>query len=130
MNSSSSESDCPSSDKTTYTTDLATWTEASFELFMNFKKVRNCLSQNKIPAESESVQSDYIGQCPKDQILALVMAMESELDRLLQDLEHLSKVSQADYKKNHPRLLSQTATLNQLNQQAKNKLLLTTLSAT
>lgn len=130
MNGSSSEGHRHPVDRNAYTDDLAAWTEAAFDLFINFKKVRNCLRQNEITQESEPAQSDYIGQCPREQILTLVTVMQTELDTLLQELEQLSRVSQADYKQKHTRIITQTATLNQLNQQAKRKLLLTTLSAT
>lgn len=130
MNGSSSEGHHHSIDKNTYTDDLAAWTEASFDLFINFKKVRNCLIQNEIAHDSELFPSDYIGQCPRAQMVTLVTVMQTALDALLQELEQLSNVSQADCKTNHTRLLMQTASLNQLNQRAKKKLLLTTLSAT
>lgn len=130
MNGSSSESHHHPVDRNTYTDDLAAWTEASFDLFVNFKKVRNCLRENEIAHDAELLQSDYIGQCPREHMVTLATVMQTALDTLLQELEQLSNVSQTDYKTNHGRLLIQTASLNQLNQRAKKKLLLTTLSAT
>lgn len=130
MNNSPSERNRHSVDKTAYTNALAAWTEASFDLFINFKKIKTCLSQNMTFEECGPLQSSFIGQCPREHMVALFTTMKRELDRLLQELEHLSNVSQADYQQNHPRLIAQTATLNQLNQRAKKKLLLTTLSAT
>ncbi|WP_461072667.1 hypothetical protein [Spirosoma horti] len=130
MDGSSLEGNRHSADKTTYTDALAAWTEAAFDLFINFKKVRNCLKQNAISNGSESSRSSYIGQCSREQMATLVSAMQTAMDTLLQELEQLSTGSQADHNLNHPRLISQIASLNQLNQRAKRKLLLTTLSAT
>ncbi|GAB3797281.1 hypothetical protein GCM10028819_16190 [Spirosoma humi] len=130
MNDSFSEGQRHPADRNTYTDDLAAWTEAAFDLFINFKKIRNCLKENEIALESEPFRNDYIGQCPRENIVTLVTVMQTALDTLLQELEQLSTVSQTDYKTNHTRLLLQTANLNQLNQQARKKLLLTTLSAT
>lgn len=130
MNRSTPENSEPSIDKTAYTNVLAAWTEASFDLFVNFKKIKQCLNQDTTSGEPERGQSSYIGQCPREPLAALFTDIGEELDGLLQELEHLNRGSQAEYKMKHARMIAQTVILNQLNQQARDKLFLATLSAT
>ncbi len=108
---------------------VANWVEAAFKLHENYKSLITCLNENKAEKEWDSKKPQFIGQCPTEQLVRLLLTMQTELEKLLLDMDSVDSSSLPDYKKNYKKLASHTMILNRLNQQAQTRLLLTTFTS-
>ncbi|AUD01466.1 hypothetical protein [Spirosoma pollinicola] len=108
---------------------LANWVEAAFNLHENYKRLIICLSQAEAEKGRNKVQPLFIGQCPTDQLVGLLMNMHEELENLLLDMDKVESSNPASHKKNYKKLASHTIILNRLNQQAQTRLLLATFTS-
>lgn len=107
---------------------LTEWAEATARLHENYNKLLACVRPNK-PEQttSEALSRSYIGQCPVDALVTLLVMMQKQMERLVADMEPLICPSQPVPIENYKKLAMHTRIINKLNQQAQTKLLLTTL---
>ncbi|CAN5119143.1 hypothetical protein BH09BAC4_BH09BAC4_07960 [soil metagenome] len=104
----------------TYRTNLSDWIEA----ISTFQTYYTHLSSyyTKSLRVGNQVAS---GQCPMDQLTALLCTMETELTKLMQDLSQLDSCKQAYTREDFKKLAVHTQILNQLNERAQAMMALT-----
>ena len=107
---------------------LTEWAEATARLHENYNKLLACISPNKPEQTTGSAPSrSFIGQCPVDAIVTLLVMIQKQMEMLVVDMEPLVYSNQPVPTENYKKLAVHTRIINKLNQQAQTKLLLTTL---
>ncbi|GAB3806382.1 hypothetical protein GCM10028819_41650 [Spirosoma humi] len=106
---------------------LTEWAEATARLHENYNKLLACISPNK-PEQTVSAAAtrSFVGQCPVDVLITLLVTMQKQMERLVIDMESVSCPNKSLPTENYKKLAEHTRIINKLNQQAQTKLLLTT----
>ncbi|RYF65023.1 MAG: hypothetical protein EOO39_25590 [Cytophagaceae bacterium] len=113
---------------TTSFTTLTEWAEATASLLENYNRLLACVSSTKSEQTTGATPSrSYIGQCPVDALVTLLVMMQKQMEMLVADMEQVICPSQPVPTENYKKLAVHTRIINKLNQQAQTKLLLTTL---
>lgn len=106
---------------------LTEWAEATTRLHENYNRLVACVSPIKPEQTIGSAPSrSYIGQCPVDALVTLLVMMQKQMEMLVADMEPLICSNQPVPTENYKKLAVHTRIINKLNQQAQTKLLLTT----
>ncbi|WP_420149413.1 hypothetical protein [Spirosoma sp.] len=106
---------------------LTDWLTAVYELYSQFEMLNACIHREIVKPNLRPEANRFIGQCPAHQLITLSITIQSELQRLIQEMDQLSGLKLQIIDKNYQRLVSHTSTLKELSQQAQAKLYLTTL---
>ncbi|GAB4050817.1 hypothetical protein [Spirosoma litoris] len=108
---------------------LLEWTEAITNLYTNYQELSGYIEQaigQKSHPEEDTIT--YIGQCPLSQLVTLVTTMQTELEKLLQEVSKKDTSAKLSPQKHYKRLMEHTLLLDHLNQQARSRLHLLSLS--
>lgn len=108
---------------------VADWLEAIANLYAYYEQLEAWVNKAVMQQDIHQDPSHFMGQCPVHQLVSLVIRMETELETLLQDMDHLAQVESAPSKQHYQKLIAHTLRLSQLNQQARTKLYLVSLPA-
>lgn len=104
---------------------LADWMKAIADFHHNHNELVMIINNQKEKSSQVSKEvSLYIGQCPTESLLTLVLVMQRELENLLCDMNQLKWLSQLTSRQHYKKLVDHTRTLNLLNDKAKIRLLL------
>ncbi len=108
---------------------LGNWLSAVTDFHSYYHQLAICINQTTIEQDWNTKKTVYIGQCPTSLLVELFSMMGEELKNLDQDMDQLAKLKPLSIYKNYKKLMTHTRVLNQLNQQAQNRLHLFTLSS-
>lgn len=103
---------------------LAGWLKAVTNFHSSYHQLITCINQRMNEPELTLKNRVCIGQCPVNVLVELISLMRKELEKLNQDIDHPAQFNQLTVAENYKKLLNHTRVLNQLNQQAKNRLYL------
>ncbi|MFD2934092.1 hypothetical protein [Spirosoma flavum] len=107
---------------------VADWLEAISKLYTYYGQMYTYI--NKEVVQQEQMRYDpYRDQCPVNQLVTLAITVRSELEKLHQDMDQLTKLKQPIIEKNYKKLADHTIIINQLNQHAQIRLHLVSVSA-
>lgn len=109
----------------TYTTELSDWIEAISTFQTYYTHLSSYCNERSLQIGSQGAS----GQCPMDQLTALVCTMEAELANLMLDFGPIDPCQQAYTTEDCRRLAFHTQILNQLNERAQTMMVLTTFTA-
>ncbi len=101
---------------------LANWMKAIGDFHMYHSALVTFIGKQKESCQSPKEDSLYIGQCPKESLLTLVLVMQGELENLLCDMNQLDWLSQLTSRQHYKKLAEHTLTLNTLNNKAQLRL--------
>ncbi|QMW03852.1 hypothetical protein [Spirosoma foliorum] len=109
---------------------LTEWTEAITNLYKNYQELSAYIDQ-AIGQEAHFKEdtNTYIGQCPLSQLVTLVTTIQVELEKLLQDVSKKDSSTKLNPRNYYQKLIEHTLLVDQLNQQARSRLHLLSLSA-
>jgi hypothetical protein len=105
---------------------LAKWAVAVSAFHRNYNQLIGHVNTISLHQQLGVSTAKYIGQCPIDQLLKLLMNMEKELKKFTTQADRMTL---RPTRKNFEKLLTHTESLNQLNQQAEQLLQLIALPA-
>lgn len=111
---------------------LEDWLDASANFYVYYNQLIACIGQSTNTVSSDQ-QPTFIGQCPLDQLVSIVIAMQAELEVLVKEMKQLDKKegkgrNSSSTAKKQSKLANHTRRLNELNQQANTRLWLAGLS--
>ncbi|WP_040005322.1 hypothetical protein [Fibrisoma limi] len=121
-----------SGNKSIATEILEDWLDASTNFYVYYNQLIACVSQS-IHTVSSYQQPTFIGQCPLDRLVSIVIDMQAELEVLVKEMKELDKKeskgrSSSSTAKKELKLAKHTRRLNKLNQHASTRLWLAGLS--
>ncbi|QDK81334.1 hypothetical protein EXU85_23075 [Spirosoma sp. KCTC 42546] len=105
------------------------WTEAVANLYTNYRELSAYIHQATDPDQLTEAGAMYLGQCPVNQLVDLVSAMQATLEELFLDVSQGDKAQKQTTKEQYRKLAHHTLRINQLNNQAQSRLHLLSLSS-
>jgi hypothetical protein len=106
---------------------LADWQQAITTFYNYYHQLLTCVGQPALKHEWPDSTRTHIGQCPVIQLRYLIASMQEALIKLIQDMDFVKQ--SPSISKKHKKLASHTQLLNDLSQQARNRLYLVNQSS-
>lgn len=108
---------------------LAEWMKAVAHFHMYHSELVIFINKQRENFQGLNEDSLYVGQCPTESILTLVLVMQGELESLLCDMNQLEWLSQLTSRQHYKKLVDHTQILNLLSNKAHIRLQLIANSA-
>lgn len=108
---------------------LANWLKATSDFYTLYQRLATLVNNQDRQFRVDHTGTTYLGQCPVDSLLNLILIMQAELEKLVCEMEQLDEFRQTNSSQHFSYLIQHTRRLNQLNRKARIRLDLASASS-
>ena len=108
---------------------LANWLKATSDFYTLYQRLATLINQQGRQFRVDHTGMLYLGQCPVDSLLNLILIMQAELEKLVCEMDQLDEFKQTNSSQHFRSLIQHTRRLNQLNRKARIRLDLASASS-
>lgn len=108
---------------------LANWLNATSDFYTLYQRLVALVNQLDRQFQVDQAGTPYLGQCPVDSLLNLVLTMQAELEKLVCEMDQLDEFRQMNASQHFSHFDRHTRRLNRLNRRARIRLDLASASS-
>jgi len=108
---------------------LANWLKATSDFYTLYQRLATLVNQQDQQFRVDHTGTPYLGQCPVDSLLNLILIMQAELEKLICEMDQLDEFRLTNANQHFSHFVRHTHRLNQLNRRARIRLDLASASS-